>query len=84
MRAGILGFIFLPLLYYLLYAIILKLILCIMCYFALVFSLGIFAAPSHSFMYRFFPPKSRYRAVSLSYSIATATIELVHPIWLKF
>lgn len=46
----------------------------ILLYFGLVIALGVFAAPSHAFMYRFFPPKCRYRAVSISYSIATATI----------
>lgn len=43
-------------------------------YAIIMLALGIFAGPSHSFMYRFFPPRSRYRAVSLCYSIATATV----------
>lgn len=43
-------------------------------YGGIMLALGIFAGPSHSFMYRFFPPKSRYKSVSLCYSIATATI----------
>lgn len=42
-------------------------------------SLAVFAGPSHSFMYRFFPPKARYRSVSLCYSIATATVGAFTP-----
>lgn len=39
-----------------------------------IISLSMLSGPLHSFLYRFFPKHKRYKAVSLCYSIAAATI----------